>query len=291
MKPEFEKIDYGSKSSFNSVKIIRNNRPVLTQAWHFHPQIEICYTLKSSGTRYVGNNISQYSEGDLVLLGSNLPHGFTTSNMTEQYVIQFDYDFLGKGFMSTIEMEGIKSILQLAKRGIVLNGELKEDIQAKVKHLFLYDNMKKLIILLDILDSIALSDQWTTICSEQYTSSIRIGQLSRIKKLFTYIEENFHHDITVHSASQLLNLTEAGFYKFIQKHTKKKFTTILNDYRISHASKLLINDNLTIAQICYQCGYNNLSYFNRKFKEIMGKTPKEFRSKYNVKQNTKSNID
>lgn len=285
MKPEFEKIAKVSQAAFNCVKIVRNNRPILTKAWHFHPQIEICYTLKSNGTRYVGNNISEYNEGDLVLLGTNLPHGFTTSNMTEQYVIQFDHDFLGEAFINTIEMDDINNILDVAKRGILIKGQLKLIVQNKVKQLFNEEKMKRLITLLDILDSIASSNEWEPICSKQYTTNINLKQLTRIQLLFNYIEQNFQEDINIQSASKMLHLTEAGFYKFIQKHTKQKFTTILNDYRISHASKLLINENQTIAQICYQCGYNNLSYFNRKFKESMGRTPKEFRQKYNTKYN------
>ena len=111
MKPDYEKIIDTKSRSFISRKVKRENRPLLTAAWHFHPEIEICFTQKSNGKRYVGNNISDYHEGDLVMLGSNLPHGFTTVEVCKQTVIQLRYDFLGDGFFNQPELYQIRKLI------------------------------------------------------------------------------------------------------------------------------------------------------------------------------------
>ncbi len=280
MRPEFEKISQAVGKAFSRRKIVRKSRPFLSQAWHFHPEIELCYTLKSQGKRYVGNAISNYSEGDIVLIGPNVPHGFTTSTNTEQYVIQFTSDFAGEAFLNLSELRPIKELLLKSRRGIVLHGGLKSKIQELTKLIFQKEGFQSFLMLLEILNTIAASSEYEQICSDQYSTSIRAGQLSRIKKVFKYIENNFQKDISVDDVRKCINLTEPAFYKFIKRHTKRKFTEILNEYRIAYASKQLINSSQTIAEICYASGYNNLSYFNRKFKDMMGRTPKEFRALY-----------
>ena len=280
MKPEYEKIQSRTGRSFVIKEVIRNNRPFLTQAWHYHPEIELCYTAKSSGKRYVGNNISIYNEGDLVLLGSNLPHGFTTTKKTEQIVIQFENDFLGKSFFSMYEMKRINAMLKKAKRGISFESSTKEEAIKLIRDLVQSEGMKRLINLLKLLDLLSNSSETKEICDESYSSNLNTIHLDRVKSLFQFVEDNFQKEISVEEISEALNLTPSAFYKFVKRHTNKKFTAILNEYRIDHASKLLSNTELSIADVCYQSGYNNLSYFNRKFKEIIHIQPSQFRDQY-----------
>lgn len=282
MKPEFEKIQRKSTRSYTARVIKRAQRPLLTKAWHYHPEIEICYTLKSQGRRYVGNNISEYKEKDLVLLGPNLPHGFTTSVECEQYVIQFRQDFLGREFFDSIEFERINDLLLRSKRGLVFSGADVKKVELKIKKLYEQEdsNFKQLLSLLKILDYLSRSTQVTPICTEKYSSYISITKLNSIKTIFDYIENNFQKDLTVKDACKLVNLTESAFYKFMQRHTSKKFTTILNEFRIDHASKLLASSDLTISEISFQSGYNNLSHFNRIFKQTYNMTPRQLRNKY-----------
>lgn len=282
MKPEFEKIERKSSNSFVAKVVERDNRPLLSQAWHFHPEIEICYTLKSHGLRYVGNNISEYNERDLVILGSYLPHGFTTIDQSEQYVIQFNKNFLGKDFFHSFEFEKINSFLTLANRGIYIKGSDLESAEKCIESLFesKLSAMERLIRLFDLLNIVSQSSNIEFICSEKYSSNLSKSKLNNVKKIFAFIDENFQHDISIKSASKVVNMTESAFYKFIKRHTNKKFTTILNEYRINHASKLLLSSDFSISEISFKSGYNNLSYFNRIFMHTYKMSPRKFRKLY-----------
>lgn len=280
MKPELEKIVEGYESSFVAKTVKRANRPLLTQAWHYHPEIEICYTRKSSGQRFVGNKIAPYEIGDLVMLGSFLPHGFTTSQESDQIVIQFNEHFMGKTFLEKPEMRKILELIHRAKMGIQFHGKTQKKAAQKIIGILNKQGSIKLIKLLQLLSILAISDEYEIICSKNYSTTLNMDQLSRVKTIFEFIENNYRTDISIPEVARSLNLSESAFYKFIRKHTKKKFTQIVNEYRINHATKLLIETELTISQICYQCGYNNLSYFNRKFREITEIRPHEFRAKY-----------
>lgn len=280
MKPELEKIQDGLQESFTAKVVNRKNRPLLTQAWHYHPEIEICYTRTSTGNRYVGNKISPYAVGDLVMFGSLLPHGFTTKHPCEQIVIQLDRDFLGPGFFDKPELRRIKLLLDQSKMGLQFYGRTSRKAVRAMNKTLNKEGSNKIISLLKLLSILSETDERKQICSREYSMSVNINQLNRIKTVFDFIENNYTKDISIRDAAQLINLTESAFYKFIKKHTKKKFTQIINEFRINHASKLLIETEFTIKEVCYQCGYNNLSYFNRKFKDILEEKPSDFRNKY-----------
>lgn len=286
MKPELEKIIHRSESSFNTRIIKRDQRPFLAQAWHYHPEIEICFTLKSHGLRYVGNNISEYSERDLVVLGSYLPHGFTTKDQCEQYVIQFTREFLGKDFFYSSELEGINELINLSNKGMVLKGTEVSEAEKYIQFLFSKNlsSMGRLIALLEFLNFLSSCSNFESICSEKYSSSITQKKLNSVRKILEYIKNNYQEDISVQTASKMANMTESAFYKFIKRHTNKKFTSILNEYRIEHASKLLVSNSMPISEISFDSGFNNLSYFNRIFKRTYNMTPNEFRKSYQINQ-------
>ncbi len=282
MRPEFEKIQPKSSHSFMARVVKRDKRPLLSQAWHYHPEIEICYTARSQGLKYVGNGIFPYKERDLVVLGSNLPHGFTTVKKSEQFVIQFNQEFLGRDFFNVVELERIKDLLHMSRSGLVLKGAELEKAEDLIYQIYNAENtgMEQLLLLLQFLDYLSKCSNLVSLCSEKYTSSISVKKLNDIKAIFDYIENNFQKDITIQSASRVVNLTESAFYKFIKRHTNKKFTVILNEFRIDHSSKLLVSSDLPISEISFKSGYNNLSYFNRIFKQSYNMTPRQFRKKY-----------
>ena len=222
MRPELERIQKNSSRSFNVKVVKRANRPLLTKAWHYHPEIEICYTVKSRGKRYVGNNISDYKEHDLVILGSNLPHGYTTSVETEQYVLQFRREFLGQDFFSSAELESINNLLARSKRGLVLSGIEIDEADQRIKALFTNEqsNFKQLISFLDFLYYLSQCENLSPICTEKYSSYISINKLNSIKTIFDFIENNFQKEVTITDACKVVNLTESAFYKFIKRHFK-----------------------------------------------------------------------
>lgn len=281
MKPEFEVIPDKYQKSFTTRIISRDKRPLLSQAWHYHPEIEICYTLESSGKRFIGNNISNYEDEDLVLIGSNLPHGFTTEVKTVQYVIQLNENFLGKEFLEKPELHGVKALFTQAKRGLEFKSSNKEQAKVLIEKIVRGSNgLTQMIHLLELLNLLSNTKKLHPICSKEYSLELDISKLERIRVVYEYVINHYTKDIRVKDLADKINLTEAGFYKFIKKHTQKTLTQIINEFRINHATKLLMNSDKTIAAICFECGFNNLSFFNRKFKEIMGTSPGKFRMKY-----------
>ncbi len=280
MKPEYEKIVEPPESSFTVKVVNRKNRPLLSQAWHFHPEIEICYTLKSNGRRFVGNQISDYEERDLVMFGANLPHGFTTDVYCSQVVIQMTYDFLGQAFLNRPELRAIKYLFAHAKLGLEFKDNTKKKASKIIRKLLKTEGMPQLLYLLELLQVLADTDDVAEICSEEYALDFNEAQLGRIKIVYDHIMKNFKHQVSIKEIADKLNISEAAFYKFIKNETKKTYTQIINEFRIHHASKMLMTSDKTIAQICFESGYNNVSYFNRKFKEVMGQTPLGFKGRY-----------
>ena len=280
MRPEYEKIHEKPGRSFTAKIVERESRPLLSQAWHYHPEIEICFTRQSNGRRFTGNQISDYQENDLMMFGSNLPHGYTTDVFSSQVVIQMNSDFLGEPFINSPELRNIKNLFNQASHGLEFYGATKKKAAKIIEKILKSEGIQQLLLLLKLLQTLAEAKNVNRICSEEYALDFNVAQLGRIKIVYDHIMDNFRKEVRIKEISDKLNISEAAFYKFIKKHTKKTYTQIINEFRINYASKLLMNSDKTVAQICFECGYNNLSYFNRKFKEIMQETPHAFRGHY-----------
>ena len=282
MKPEFEKISEKPEHSFTAKVVSRDSRPLLSQAWHYHPEIEICFTQKSNGKRFVGNQIAHYDEHDLVMFGSNLPHGFTTEHECSQVVIQMTRDFLGNEFLNRPELRSINYLFDHSKRGLEFYGETKYAAQVVIDKIMSTNGFQQMIHLFELLELLSKTQETKPICSEEYVLGFDESHLDRIKVVYDHIMDNFQKEVHIKEVADFLSLSEAAFFKFIKKHTKKTYTEIINEFRINHASKELISTDKTISQICFESGFNNISYFNRKFKRIMDMTPLEFRNQYVV---------
>lgn len=280
MNPEFEKIPEKPERSFLAKVVKRPNRPLLSQAWHYHPEIEICYTKRSYGKRFVGNRISDYFAHDLVMFGSNLPHGFITDIACEQVVIQLNFDFLGREFLFKPELREVKTLIEKARCGLEFNAQTKRLAIPVIEQLLDANGLQQTIHLLNLLHILSEDHEKRQICSTEYSLHLDESNLRRIKIVYDHIIASFQQPVSISEVAEQLNLSESAFYKFIKRHTKKTYTEIINEFRINHASKLLISSEMSISQICFDSGFNNVSYFNRKFKQILGKTPHEFRADY-----------
>lgn len=280
MKPGYEKIIDHPNASFTARMVERDKRPRLRQAWHFHPEIEICYTVKSEGQRFVGNQIDDYVKGDLVMFGTNLPHGFTTDQYSSQIVLQMTADFLGESFLARPELKNIASLFNRAQQGLSFTEGIRKPALRLMRKILASEGMHKLLRLLELLQLLAESNHARPICSKAYALDFQEAQLGRIKIVYDHIIAHFTEDVSIKIVADKLNITEAAFYKFIKKQTQKTYTQIINEFRINYAGKLLMNTDKSVGEICHACGFNNLSYFNRKFKQIMQRTPEGFRKQY-----------
>jgi len=279
-KPTLERISPEFGSSMRVVKheaYIGENKPF----WHFHPEIELVYVNKGKGKRHIGNHLSYFNNSQLLLIGSNLPHnGFTdrlTVNGTET-IVQFRQEFLGERFFDVPEMEGISNLFELAKSGILFGVKTKKKIGKKIEKLPEKEGFKKILVLLEILHGLAKSQDYTILNADGYTFEAEPQDSAKIDKIFKHINNNFKEHISLDEIADKVSMTVPAFCRYFKKVTGKTFTKMVNEYRVVHATKLLSESQMSITDICFECGFNNFSHFNNLFKEFTGKSASKYRS-------------
>jgi len=251
--------------------------------FHYHPELELILILKGSGQRFVGDNIAEFNSGELYLFGANLPHTFYNKHLAasreiHQVVIQFDECCLGKSFFEKPAFRLIKSLLENAKRGYHFSEKTVQLVYKKIKRITQLDEAEVIIELLSILNILSMSVDFQFIASAGYNINVNRKDSERMIAVYDYIFNHFNHDISLNKAAAVACLSPEAFCRYFKKHTRKKFSEFLIEVRIGNACKLLQENKMSIQQVSMQCGFNNISYFNRKFKTITLKTPVEYRS-------------
>ncbi len=287
MKPIYEKINRHQDQSFFLEEI---NRPYLTDLWHFHPEIEILYIREGFGTKYVGDSISTYFPGDVVIVGSNTPHVWASNPeymnpknklITSGICIQFREDFIEKGEKSIPEMKKIYELLNESKRGIEFCKKTRSVLINLIESLPCKLGMERLICLLNILNIMTVSKERKYLSSPNYQNeSINLADKDRMESIFRYVIKNYSKKINIKEVASQVSLTPHSFCRYFKSRTSKVFSYFVNEVRIGNACKLLIEEKYSISQICYKTGFNYLSNFNRQFKKIKGVTPSEFLRNY-----------
>ena len=279
IKPALERI---SPSFGSSMTVKRFDEPCDNRVadWHFHPELEMVYVNGGSGRRHIGNHVSYFGNGDLVFIGSNLPHyGFTdrlTGNRSET-VVQMRPDFLGEEFFKLAEMSDVLKLFELAKMGLAFTGPSKEVIGGKIESLVELDPFQRLLALLSVLHELANDLEYQILNAQGIVLEIHVQDNNKINKVYDYVRENFRRVITLEEISNLVSMTEPAFCRYFKKISGKTFTRFVNEYRLAYASKLLAEDPSSITEICYKSGFNNFSHFNKTFKALTGKSPSEYR--------------
>lgn len=275
MKAILENIS--SSNGNSSFRAYRYQVPFFEFKWHYHPEWELTYIVQGNGYRIVGNSYESFSAGDLVLLGSNLPHTWTgkTDNDTESdaVVIQFSMDFM-LPFLKLQEGIAIKNMLERAARGLVFPPE--NELVTAILELPHLQGMEKVMRFIAVLDKLTqLPAKY--IAPNTFHNVVSKKNELRINKVCTFLQDNFHQKITLQAVAELIHVTESNFCKFFKKATGKTLSDYVNELRINEASRLLLQSDATINQISYSCGFETLSYFNRIFLIKKGMTPKKFR--------------
>ncbi|MBM1107943.1 helix-turn-helix domain-containing protein [Aurantibacter crassamenti] len=280
LKPTYEAIEPNFGNSFTFQRFDKN-RLNKNNVWHYHPEIELVYVNGGAGKRQIGSNLSYYTNGTLILIGSNLPHcGFTdklTGNRNET-VIQMKKDFLGNEFFSIPEMENIQKLFEIAKAGVVFYGETKTRLGAMMEELVDKTNFDRLLAILKILNCLSTTDEHRILNAEGFSMAADIKDNDRINIVFNHVKSNFKEEITLDEISNLVSMTIPSFCRYFKKITNKTFTQFVNEYRLVHASKLLAEQPLSITEVCFECGFNNFSHFNKSFKAFTGQNPSQYRN-------------
>ena len=277
--PALEVISNSYGSSFTYTKHAEKTN-VKSHLWHYHPEIELVYINGGAGKRQIGSHVSYYTNGSLILIGSNLPHcGFTneqTGNVNET-VIHIKPDFLGNGFFAAPEMKKVQNILAQSKGGIAFGGETKKRIGKKIEMMDDQLPFERLLTLLSILDELDSSEEYTILNADGFAIELNTQDSDRINVVFNYVKDHFQESIAIDEVSSLVSMTTPSFCRYFKKITKKTFTRFVNEYRVVHASKLLAEKPISIANISYESGFNNFSHFNKLFKEFTGKSASQYR--------------
>ncbi|MCB0474513.1 MAG: helix-turn-helix domain-containing protein [Flavobacteriaceae bacterium] len=278
-KPTLEKISPGFGSSIlvkQHTEKVENNYAY----WHFHPEIELVYVNKGQGKRHIGNHLSYFNNSQLILIGANLPHnGFAdrlTTNGTET-IVQFKADFLGETFFNTPETDTINALLKKAKSGIVFKPETKKLVGPKIESLLSIKGFERLLKLLEILNDLSLAQDYELLNVEGFAIETNPQDSAKIDMIFKHINANFQSQISLEEISDKVSMTVPAFCRYFKKSTGKTFTKLVNEYRVVHATKLLSESESSITDVCYECGFNNFSHFNKLFNEFTGKSASAYR--------------
>jgi len=277
--PSLEKIDPSFGQSF-SLRKFEDFQPAAQPFWHFHPELEIVYIKQGSGKRHIGNHISYYNGGDLILLGPNLPHyGFTDrlSENQSEIVVQMREDFLGRNFFSLPEMQSIQQLFDRSKLGLSFFGNIRDEAGSRLQDMFYMDPFERLTEFLRILQLLANTREYEVLNASGVALIIQGQDTDRIDHIYKYVREHFAENIQLQEVADLVCMTIPSFCRYFKKVTGRTFTDFVNEFRIVHACKLLTEEKHSISEVCFESGFNNFSHFNRMFKLKTGQSPNQFR--------------
>ena len=273
----------------SSLKVKNNRYPYFLKIWHYHPELELVVILKSTGTRFIGDCIEKFEEGDLMIIGKNLPHMWLnddeyfneSSNLiAEAIAIHFKENFLGYPFFTIPEMTHILELFKKAKYGIKFMNVDKKLIN-NIKDLLNETGFEQIIKFIEILNVLAKHPKYKLLASEGYINSIHKNENKNLDKIYEYIFNNFNKPINLNTVAEIAHMNPSAFSRFFKRVNRKTFSKYINEIRIGYACKLLIENKHNITTVCYESGFNNISNFNRQFKAIKNMSPSDYLKHYN----------
>lgn len=286
MKPQLLKVPYGPDNSFGVRKELSPN---VNNRWHYHPEIELIHFLDGSGTQFIGDHISQFEAGDIILVGCNLPHfwkyddEYSSSQVRPNpyaTVIHFFENFIGERFLHLPESRHIKNLLEKAKRGILLKGLIANKIGDLIEKIYQAEGIYKIVGLITCLSEFAICDELIPLSSLGFKYGFPEADNKRINDVYNFSFNNFHQKIKLSQVAAIAQMTSNSFCRYFKYHTGKTYSDFLMEIRIGYACKLLIANKSSVKQICYESGFNNFSCFHRYFKKLTGKTPQGYQKEY-----------
>ncbi|MEI7525162.1 MAG: helix-turn-helix domain-containing protein [Mariniphaga sp.] len=278
----YEKIFVSHNYSFITRKLqLASN----TTKIHSHRNFELNYIASGSGKRIVGNSISGYAKGDLVLLGPHIPHCWDNleteqDSIAECIVTHFNENIISSDFFNIPELEQVVNLLKNASNGIWFKGKKTEKVGQTLKKMVTLKGLERYIELLKVFQLLLeIEDRENLALPSALTNSFETDQ-DQINKIYEYVFNNIQTGIKLKEASALVFKEPGSFCRYFKKKTNQTFMDYVKNVRIGMAAKLLAETDKQITQICYECGYNNLANFNHYFRVIMKKTPSEYRKEF-----------
>jgi len=294
MKPHFHKVPLQLESSFS----IRRDSS-FGSLWHYHPELELHYLIKGEGVRFIGDNISNFSDGEIVLLGENLPHKWhcreNVSPAISQYgveaiVLHFSSNFMGNDMLLLPEARHLPLLFEKAKKGMVIINESHDRLIPLIEAALKAEGLERLIALLSILKVLSETKDFYQVTREKTFYQSNKYETERLNVVCTYTMANYSQPITLEQIAAISNLTATSFCRYFKLMTNKTYYDFLTEIRISHACHFLIEDKMSVEQIADKCGFYNISNFYRQFKKVIGVTPLTYKREYLVIENFNENL-
>ena len=279
MRPCLLKVLKGPDSSFS---VRRDLVPHVNNRWHYHTEVELIHFKKGEGTQFIGDNIKRFKAGDVILVGSNLPHYWrfddsffeeNTKTTADVRVSHFNENFWGEQFLQLPENNNIKTILEKAKRGLQVTGKSKQQVAEKLEQLLHSESSQRIILLIEALSAVANCKQLVTLSSIGFKPYLVKVESDRINSIYEYSIKNFRNKIQLEEIAEVANISPNSFCRYFKSRTRKTYSRFLIELRVGHACKLLIENNQCLKRLCYDSGFNNFTSFHKYFKMITGKSP------------------
>lgn len=289
MIPLYQELPFTSNSYINFYK---EDLPHFIVPWHYHPEIEIMYILEGTGTRFVGDHIGRYQEGDVCMVGPKLPHEWRNDDefftqgaglKASCLCLFFLKDIFEANLIRLPEMSNIRQLIERSRRGIKFVGKSRDAIGSFIQRSVNDTGASRIINFISLLEMMATTDEYELLASIGFTESVNSSDFERFDKVYQYMMKNFMKPIKLEEVSSLVGLTPNAFCRYFRGRTKKTFIQYLNDIRIGHAKKLLIEGRMKISTLSMESGFNNLSNFIEQFKRSTQMFPSEYQKKFGVK--------
>lgn len=264
-------------------------KPYFIVPWHFHPEIEIMLVTSGKGTRFVGDSIEYFEPYDLVMLGPNLAHVWKNdqehyregAGLTAQCIYTvFTEESFGKDFFNIPEMSKVKQLLSKSSRGIKFEGKTKLRVTEKILESFHQTGVEQFISLVGILNELSISEEYTFLSTIGYDQKVQASDMQRLNGVLDFLMKNFRNEIKLEQVANIASMSPTSFCRYFKSRTNKTVIQFLNEIRIGHAHKLLIETQYNMDQVSAESGYKNVSNFYEQFQKITGKSPFKFRKEH-----------
>jgi len=281
MKPDLEVVDVLQHESF---KVWGHGYPFRTVRWHFHPEFEIQLITETSGQYFVGDYVGRFAPGNLVFMAPNLPHNWVselpegTSVARRNLILQFSNTFLSDRVMAFPEFRYLEKLVSESKRGVVFTEAVSKAARPIMEELLTASSGRRVVLFLTLLDLVAQDEGRKLLASHRFSPDPSSYMSSTINQVLSYIDQNLASDLSESDVADLAGQSVTTFSRYFKKHTGMSFVQHVNSLRIHRACELLVDTGLSVTDICFRVGYNNVSNFNRHFLTQKGLPPSRFRS-------------
>jgi AraC-like DNA-binding protein len=254
--------------------------------WHYHQEFELSFITEGSGKRIVGDSVEEFHPGDLIFIGPRIPHVWFpedthrrqhSGRTLESVYMLFNHDILPPGLTSLPELKHVRRAVQLSERGVRITGDTLNEVSRIMLQLPYMSRIKRLMFFFEIMDLIGRSGSFSYLASSNYVKTKFETTNSRVNRIHEYLMKNYQNEVDLEDVAEIVHMAPASVCRFFKSSTGLTVFEYLNKIKIDYSCQLLLNTDMGIGDISFDCGFNNLSHFNKQFRKFIGKTPSQFR--------------